>query len=283
MENIKNSKKIIWIIVAVLVIVGGLIIVNLNRDGEDDATPADSSEAEPAEDQTSDGAADQTPSTGDDDQGTGDDSSDDTADPVAPADDDDATDTTDDDVPPFTGLPANWDELSLAEKIALNPYGCLDTRRISNENGQCLSGGSIYDEDDLANPVAPDPTDTSDDQQTPATLDDIKNIIADYKNRLTTLETEFTTTLDNGCGDDREAYTANFQDLVMRFGTLQQEMINNDIRGMVDALGDAVSAADEQFIMDEMDTVGTLFESVSQKVEDLADMTNTQQCGIIEP
>ena len=38
-------------------------------------------------------------------------------------------------------LPDNWHELSVIEKILLNPWGCHDTTKIRADNGQCLSGG----------------------------------------------------------------------------------------------------------------------------------------------
>ena len=35
-------------------------------------------------------------------------------------------------------LPDNWDELTVSEKIALNPYDCPDLDRIRADNGRCL-------------------------------------------------------------------------------------------------------------------------------------------------
>ena len=35
-------------------------------------------------------------------------------------------------------LPPNWDSLSVAEKIELNPHGCVDTTKIRADNGQCI-------------------------------------------------------------------------------------------------------------------------------------------------
>ena len=93
----------------------------------------------------------------------------DPTDPVtAPDDDDDDDSSTDDDstdddstsVPPFAGLPDNWDQLTPAEKTAANPYRCLDTTKIRADNGQCISGGSEYDADDIANPVPGDDSTT---------------------------------------------------------------------------------------------------------------------------
>ena len=37
-----------------------------------------------------------------------------------------------------------WDRLSSAEKIALNPYGCTDTALIMMETGLCVAGDSVY-------------------------------------------------------------------------------------------------------------------------------------------
>ena len=42
---------------------------------------------------------------------------------------------------PRVVLPANWHELSMVEKILLNPWGCHDTTQIRDDNGQCLRGG----------------------------------------------------------------------------------------------------------------------------------------------
>ena len=50
----------------------------------------------------------------------------------------DPTPTTETDVV----LPADWANLSVIEKIRLNPYGCHDTTKIRADNGRCLSGGS---------------------------------------------------------------------------------------------------------------------------------------------
>ena len=44
-------------------------------------------------------------------------------------------------------LPADWDQLSGAEKTAANPYKCLDTTKIRADNGQCISGGSALGDD----------------------------------------------------------------------------------------------------------------------------------------
>ena len=42
---------------------------------------------------------------------------------------------------PTVILPDNWADLSVVEKIILNPWGCHDTTKIRADNGQCLSGG----------------------------------------------------------------------------------------------------------------------------------------------
>ena len=36
-------------------------------------------------------------------------------------------------------LPENWDELTAAEKIALNPYNCPEPTNIRADNGRCIS------------------------------------------------------------------------------------------------------------------------------------------------
>ena len=46
-------------------------------------------------------------------------------------------------------LPENWDTLTTAEKIALNPYECIDTTQIDSESGHCLSGGSTLPSESL--------------------------------------------------------------------------------------------------------------------------------------
>ena len=38
-------------------------------------------------------------------------------------------------------LPDNWHELTVIDKILLNPWGCHDTTKIRADNGRCLSGG----------------------------------------------------------------------------------------------------------------------------------------------
>ena len=40
-------------------------------------------------------------------------------------------------------LPDNWSQLSAAEKIRLNPWGCHDLTKIRADNGRCLSGGGL--------------------------------------------------------------------------------------------------------------------------------------------
>ncbi|MYB40039.1 hypothetical protein F4X86_01940 [Candidatus Saccharibacteria bacterium] len=72
---------------------------------------------------------------------------DDMTDPVTTPDDD-MTDTdqmVDCDV--VVCFPSNWDDLTVQEKIAANPYRCLDTTQIRGDNGRCLGGGSALGED----------------------------------------------------------------------------------------------------------------------------------------
>lgn len=61
-------------------------------------------------------------------------------------------------------LPDNWSELSMVEKIRLNPYQCLDTTQIRSDNGRCLSGGSALEE---AVPVEEATSIPTVDQETP--------------------------------------------------------------------------------------------------------------------
>ena len=83
-------------------------------------------------------------------------------------DDPSVTPTDDDSAPtPTVGsvtLPDNWDTLSVAEKIRLNPYKCLDTTKIRGDNGMCLSGGSALTAEDTTPPAdETTPTDPVDD------------------------------------------------------------------------------------------------------------------------
>ena len=71
------------------------------------------------------------------DQTASDTTTDTTASDTAPTTPDDNTNSQ----PTTAVLPANWNQMSVREKIASNPWGCHDTTKIRADNGQCLSGG----------------------------------------------------------------------------------------------------------------------------------------------
>ncbi|MYB39741.1 hypothetical protein F4X86_00370 [Candidatus Saccharibacteria bacterium] len=54
-------------------------------------------------------------------------------------------------------LPDNWHELSVIEKILLNPWGCHDTTQIRADNGQCLSGGYTIPTQTVSQTPTPQP------------------------------------------------------------------------------------------------------------------------------
>ncbi|MCY4088835.1 MAG: hypothetical protein OXF49_01770 [Candidatus Saccharibacteria bacterium] len=83
----------------------------------------------------------------------------------------DPTPTTETDVV----LPANWANLSVIEKIRLNPYGCHDTTKIRADNGRCLSGGSTRPTNTVNNsqPEAEDSQQPPEVDPTPTTETDV--------------------------------------------------------------------------------------------------------------
>ena len=109
---------------------------------------------------------------------------DDMDDMTDPSDDDMTDDGTATDCDVVVCFPSNWDDLTVSEKIAANPYKCLDTTQIRGDNGRCISGGSALDDDAQVivdgQPAATTPTDTAttpvvvedDDTATTATDDD---------------------------------------------------------------------------------------------------------------
>ncbi|MCY4010454.1 MAG: hypothetical protein OXF30_00065 [Candidatus Saccharibacteria bacterium] len=62
-------------------------------------------------------------------------------------------------------LPADWASLSVPEKIRLNPYGCHDTRKIRDDNGQCLSGGSTRPTNSQPEVEDPQPTEVAPEEE----------------------------------------------------------------------------------------------------------------------
>ena len=64
-------------------------------------------------------------------------------------------------------LPDNWAQLSVIEKVRLNPYKCLDTTKIRADNGRCLSGGSALTEDSTTQPTPQ--ADEETEEETPST------------------------------------------------------------------------------------------------------------------
>ena len=78
-----------------------------------------------------------------------------------PSNDDPPAPAVDPVAPTTVVLPDNWLQLSVWEKIFLNPWGCHDTTQIRADNGQCLSGGYTI-------PGQPTPPPSNDDPPAPA-------------------------------------------------------------------------------------------------------------------
>ena len=72
-------------------------------------------------------------------------------------------------------LPEGWTEMSVAQKVADNPCGCLDTTRIRADNGQCLPDVNDYQSTDGDKPCTGDdcpPGDQPTDGDQPCVGDD---------------------------------------------------------------------------------------------------------------
>ena len=83
--------------------------------------------------------------------------------------------TVDPGAPTTVVLPDNWLQLSVWEKISLNPWGCHDTTQIRADNGQCLSGGYTIPGQPAAppsndNPPPPAPAPVTVDPGAPTTV-----------------------------------------------------------------------------------------------------------------
>lgn len=104
--------------------------------------------------------------------------------------------------------------------------------------------------------------DGSDGEETGTTSD-----VASVKASLETLAADFDAAIEAGCGDDIDAFNAKVTDLVTRYGPLQQEVVN---------------LANTTASVEEVTELSTLGESIDDKNEQLAELSNTCNAAATE-